>query len=180
VTHNQGKVREVRAALETIGWELEHVDLEYEEIQADTLEEVARKSISVVAGQLKRPCLLEDAGLFVDALHGFPGVYSAYVLRSIGCEGLLRLMQGQPNRSARFRSMMAYWPGEGEPLLFSGASEGLIAEEIRGGGGFGFDPVFISTELEGGVTFAEVDTATKNTVNHRARSLTKLIGHLSS
>jgi len=178
VTHNEAKVREVRTELAQIGWELEHIPMEYEELQADTLEEVALASIRRVVVELDRAVMLEDAGLFVDVLGGFPGVYSSYVLGTIGWNGLLRLMKDQDSRQARFRSVIAYWPGNGDPVLFEGYCPGTIAHEGKGEEGFGFDPVFVPDEIPGDRSFAQMSLEEKNSVNHRTQSLRKLIAYL--
>ncbi len=94
VTSNKGKYAEAQA----IFGDLVQRDIGYAEIQADTLEEVALYGMIEVAARLQGPVMLEDAGLFVEALHGFPGVYSAYVQKTIGNAGILRLMEGQENR----------------------------------------------------------------------------------
>jgi len=104
VTSNKGKQAEARA----IFGDLVQKDIGYTEIQADTLDEVAAYGIKEVAARLDSPVMIEDAGLFVEALGGFPGVYSAYVQRTIGNAGILRLMEGEENRNAHFKSVVAY------------------------------------------------------------------------
>jgi len=99
VTSNKGKFLEANA----IFGDLIQKDIGYTEIQADTLEEVAAFGMREVAERLQGPVMLEDAGLFVEALSGFPGVYSAYVQKTIGNRGILRLMEGVENRRAYFR-----------------------------------------------------------------------------
>ena len=90
VTSNKGKFAEAQVIFD----DLVQRDIGYTEIQADTLEEVASFGIKEVRERLPGPVMLEDAGLFVEALRGFPGVYSAYVQKTIGNNGILRLMEG--------------------------------------------------------------------------------------
>jgi XTP/dITP diphosphohydrolase len=166
VTSNKGKYAEVQA----IFGEVEQRDIGYAEIQADTLEEVALYGMLEVAARLHGPVMLEDAGLFVDALQGFPGVYSAYVQKTIGNAGILRLMEGQKNRSAYFKSVVAYAEPGMETVLFSGEVHGQIGFEARGKKGFGYDPIFYVGEM----SLAEMDLEKKNQISHRAASMRAL------
>ena len=174
VTSNEGKAREFSQALEGLPWTIERVDMAYEEVQADTLEEVALASAASVlaGGTVAPPFVLEDAGLFVEALRGFPGVYSAYVFRTLGCEGVLRLLEGAADRRARFESCLALCLGPGEIELMAGTCKGTVPGETRGSGGFGFDPIFVP---EGeGRTFAEMSIEEKGALSHRGRALARL------
>jgi XTP/dITP diphosphohydrolase len=117
---------------------------------------------------------VEDAGLFVDALKGFPGPYAAYVYKTISNPGLLKLMENVKDRKATFRSVMAYYDGQSEPVCFEGEASGRIAyDEIWGNlkTGFGFDPIF---QPEGSKkTFAEMTIEEKNGFSHRANAIRK-------
>lgn len=143
--------------------------------------ESAREAYAHVGG----PVLVEDSGLFVDDLAGFPGPYSAFVEDTIGIEGVADLAAGSP---ATFRSVIAYCDGddfardpptidrgEGHTVVagvdapvavLAGTVSGTIVRP-RGDGGFGYDPIF---EYEG-ETFAERSTEAKNAVSHRGRAL---------
>lgn len=174
VTHNEGKAREFSHALMGIPWRVVREAREYQEVQADTLDEVAESSARwlMAQGTVPPPFVLEDAGLFVDGLSGFPGVYSAYVYRTVGCAGLLRLMEGREDRSARFESRVALVLADGELEIVAGTCHGTLATEERGTGGFGFDPVFVP---EGEVlTFAEMPLGEKGRMSHRGRALARL------
>jgi XTP/dITP diphosphohydrolase len=166
VTSNKGKFAEARAILE----DLVQRDIGYAEIQADTLEEVALYGMKEVRGRLEEPVMLEDAGLFVQALHGFPGVYSAYAQKTIGNSGILRLMEGQENRSAYFKSVVAYAEPGMETVMFSGEVHGQIGIEARGNKGFGYDPIFYVED----VSLAEMELEKKNQISHRAKSMRAL------
>jgi XTP/dITP diphosphohydrolase len=121
--------------------------------------------------------MIEDAGLFVNALSDFPGVYSKFVFTSIGCEGVLRLLVPCEDRSAHFEAVVAYCEKGGEPQIFKGRVDGEIAGEPRGENGFGYDPIFIPEGEKR--TFAEMKTQEKNQFSHRARALEKLAEFLS-
>ncbi|ASJ01934.1 non-canonical purine NTP pyrophosphatase [Thermococcus profundus] len=167
VTSNPGKVEEARKYFKPLGVEVYQLRLPYPEIQADTLEEVAEYGAKWLSERVDGPFFLDDSGLFIDHLKGFPGVYSAYVYKTLGIDGILKLMEGAGNRGAHFRSVIAYW--DGELHLFTGRVDGEITLEPRGSGGFGFDPVFKPVGFNR--TFAEMTTEEKNRISHRGLAL---------
>jgi XTP/dITP diphosphohydrolase len=175
-TGNEGKLSEARQQLEPLGFEIDAYGGGYPEIQADTLEAVARFGLETLAGEVPEPFLLEDAGLFVDALEGFPGVYSSYVFGTLGNEGILSLLADADDPSARFRSVIGFRV-DGEEHTFVGEVEGTITEQARGSGGFGFDPIFQAREAER--TFAEMSPEEKIELSHRSRALARLREHLA-
>lgn len=176
VTHNPGKVREFRAALSGAPVEIHHLDRTYHELQADTLEEVASFGLQELASEVEGDFCLEDSGLFIDALHGFPGVYSAYVLQTVGLNGVLKLLKGAEDRRARFASVVAL-SAHGETHLFRGEAHGMIARAPKGSGGFGYDPIFVP---EGSaLTFGAMPLAGKLAMSHRGRALGKLAEFLA-
>ncbi len=164
-TSNKNKVLEASKLLEPLGIKPDQLRLPYPEIQADTLEEVARFGLKFL--KKNRPLILEDAGLFIDSLSGFPGVYSAYVFKTIGNEGILRLLEGK-KRNAIFRSVIGLIERGGKISLFPGVCRGMIAEEARGECGFGYDPLFIPEGSK--KRFAEMETEEKNRFSHRGKS----------
>ena len=139
--------------------------MEYLEPQGNDLIEIARKSAELLAEKIKEPFFIEDSGLFIEALNGFPGPYSSYVSKTIGNEGILKVMKGVKNRKAFFKAVIAYFDGK-NVHIFSGRVDGEISNEMRGCGGFGFDPIF----LYNGKTFAEMGEE-KNKVSHRRKAL---------
>lgn len=153
---------------------MKHVDMEYLEIQSDTVEEVARRGAKEACNMTGAPCFVEDSGLFIQALRGFPGPYSNFVFRTIGNQGILKLMAGETMRRARFMSAVGYCEPGGGPLAFTGSVEGRIAEEIRGSHGFGYDPIFIPEEGDGR-TFGEMAMEEKNLLSHRGRAIKRFL-----
>jgi len=145
------------------------------EIQSDNLEEIAKTSVVDAFKRCNLPLIVEDAGLFTDALNGFPGPYSAYAYKTVGNKGLLKLMENIENRKARFHSVIAYYSAElKSPICFKGEAFGEITEEERKGkreSGFGFDPIF--KPVESNKTFAEMTIMEKNKHSHRAKALRK-------
>jgi len=166
VTTNAGKVREARAYLGDVIPDLEAWDYDYPELQADDPAVIAAHGArdAFAAGD-GSPVFVEDSGLFVDGLGGFPGPYSAYVYDTIGLDGVWRLAEALDDRAAAFRSVVGYCDGETE-RTFEGVVRGTVVAP-RGEGGFGYDPLF---EYDGR-TFAELSTAEKNAVSHRGRAL---------
>lgn len=154
---------------------LVHADRAYPEIQADRLEKVVRFAATVLDDQIRGNYVIDDSGLFVDALGGFPGVYSAYVYKRLGCGGLLKLMDGLPARGATFETVFLLRQG-GAHEVFHGETRGTLADAPRGTGGFGFDPIFVPDGASR--TYAEMSLAEKNTVSHRGRAVAALLAHL--
>ena len=144
------------------------------EIQNDSLAEIAQASVRDAFNRCHLPVIVEDAGLFVDALKGFPGPYAAYVYKTISNPGMLKLMENVDDRKATFRSAIAYYDGQSTPVCFEGEAVGRIAyDEIWGDlkTGFGFDPIF---QPEGSkMTFAEMTIEEKNGFSHRANAIQK-------
>lgn len=167
VTHNQGKVREYRKAFEDCGLEMEHVNLEYDEIQTSELESVVRNGLEQLRGKGFTNFLIDDSGIFIDALNGFPGVYSAYGQKTIGNDGILKLMRGVKDRSAVFRCCIGCSIGK-NTVVVTGECRGTILFEARGEGGFGYDPIF---SPDGRRSFAEISVEEKNSISHRGRAV---------
>jgi XTP/dITP diphosphohydrolase len=166
VTTNSGKLREARERLDAI----EGADYDYEEIQSDSLAAIAARGAREAYRELDGddPVIVDDAGLFVEPLDGFPGPYSAYVEETLGIERVARLALAEGGHGAAFRTVVAYADGDAVES-FEGVVEGEIVAP-RGEGGFGYDPIF----EHDGQTFAERSTADKNAVSHRGRALDAL------
>ncbi len=168
-TKNPHKLAEARVVLSPLGLEVKPLDVRKLEIQSDSLAEIARFAAENIRVDVSAPVLVEDAGLFIDALGGFPGPYSAYVYSTIGLRGVLKLMEGVEDRHARFESAVAVRTPEGKVKVFTGVVEGAITREPRGTRGFGFDPIFVPEGYS--KTFAEMPTEEKCRISHRARAL---------
>ena len=171
VTGNAGKFAEIREILESVGIEAIQDKGDYPEIQADDLEPIAAASAKAAADDLGVPVLVDDSGIFIKALNGFPGPYSRFVEDHLGNPRILKLMENEMNRDAYFKTVIAFCEPRNEPITFSGIVEGKIAFEERGNGGFGFDPIFDYN----GKTFGELGIEFKNTISHRRRALDKFL-----
>ncbi len=169
VTTNPNKFEEVSLVLSEYGIPVSRLDMKRLEIQADSVEEIATTSVAQASRSIALPHFVEDAGLFIEALNGFPGPYSAYVHKKLGIAGILTLMQNIHDRRAEFRSSIAASRPGGQPVCFLGVSQGTIVEEARGTHGFGFDPIF-EPDGGGGRTFGEMTVEEKGLYSHRARA----------
>ncbi len=178
VTGNENKRKEVECILSKFGnFVVEKAPyLKKLEVQSDSLEEIARTAIENIARAVKpQPdtyIVVEDDGLFIDALRGFPGPYSAYVYQTIGLDGILKLLEGVEDRRATFRSVLGVLTPSGKIEIIQGSVNGYIAKEKRGTGGFGYDPIFIPEGYD--KTFAEMSLEEKCEVSHRARAFRNL------
>jgi XTP/dITP diphosphohydrolase len=180
-TKNKGKAREIERLLSLS--QIKFLSLEeavvgdyaVEEIYSSYFENALLKA-RAAAKATGLPAIADDSGLEVDVLDGAPGVFSA---RFAGEEGndqknidkLLKLLEGVSleDRTARFRCVaVAYFPEEDVVLAAEGVCDGLILEEKRGTGGFGYDPVFLPEGYH--LTFAEMSLAMKNKISHRSKA----------
>ena len=177
-TRNANKLREIRSVL---GLNESQVKSSFDFPQIpdviedkDTLEGNAIKKAMTIASATGCWALADDSGLEVDALGGAPGVYSAryageHCSYMDNCNKLLFELDGQTNRRARFRTVLALVNLVGEVRTLEGAMDGVITTSMRGSDGFGYDPVFIPEGYE--LTYAELDPDEKNRISHRGRAL---------
>jgi XTP/dITP diphosphohydrolase len=178
-TSNEHKFKEAEEILSKQGITISHFKFSHTEIRSDSLEEIADEAAETAYSQLGKPdavVFVEDTGLFIEALNGFPGTYSAWVQKKIGSEGLLRLMAGEKNRSASFKTCIVAKDSEGTHS-FLGECKGTITENLRGKSGFGYDPIFIPDGES--ATFAE-KICLKNKLSHRFKSLLLFADYLAS
>lgn len=178
-TTSAGKLREISAALAGLGIEL--LDLrdrpvEMPEETGASFEENAALKARAALAATGLPALADDSGLEVDALGGEPGVLSARWENlpddAARNRRLLERLEGRANRSARFVSALALALPDGREHSFRGEAAGWITQRPRGEHGFGYDPLFHSSEL--GKTFAEASREEKGSVSHRGRALAKM------
>jgi len=183
-TQNQGKVRELQELL--TGEDIEVLSLvdipDWEEVEETGKTFAENAALKARAAVLRTGliALADDSGLEVDALDGWPGVYSA---RFAGepkddernNDKLLELLKTVPDdkRMARFRCALVIATPDGEEYLTEGTVEGRILSQRRGKGGFGYDPLFFVPEFAR--TMAELNLAQKNKLSHRAQAFRKVI-----
>ena len=178
-TRNSGKVREIQTALADLPFAvvgLPETDIPDVEETGTTFQENAILKARHYCQFTGEYCLADDSGLEVDALDGEPGVYSARYagLDSTDAsnnEKLLTVLKDVPpsGRTARFRSVLVLAGPDGSLLLVDGVCEGVILDEARGTGGFGYDPLFYMPSQ--GKTMAEMTIEEKNRISHRGNAL---------
>ncbi len=181
-THNQGKVRELRALLEGLPVEvrgLEGFDIPPVVEDGETFLENALKKARTVALATGFTALADDSGLEVEALSWAPGVYSARYAGPSATDAdrnakLLEALAGVPfeRRRARFRCVAVVYHPSFRWFAVEGVCEGYIAEAPKGEYGFGYDPIFYLPEF--GKTMAELPPEVKNKISHRARAMEKV------
>jgi len=175
ITSNPGKVLEYQRAFDKFGIETVHVKMPYDEIQSSDLEEVVRQGLAGLRAAGMSDFIIDDSGLFINCLGGFPGVWSAYVQKTIGNQGVLKLMGGVKDRSAEFRCCIGGCIG-GMDIIVTGICAGVILEKERGAEGFGYDPIF---SHDGGRSFAEIPVDEKNEISHRGSAIKLFVKELS-
>jgi len=167
---NIHKYEEAKKILSEFGINLEFFQTDLMEIQDDSLSEIALKKVLHAYDKCKKPVIVEDDGLFINSLSGFPGPFSAYVFKTIGNNGILKLIGS--NRTAQFRAVIAFCDSNKEPVFFESNVFGEISKNIQGKG-WGYDPIFIPQNQN--KTYAEL--AEKNKLSHRYQSLKKFARH---
>jgi len=177
-TSNEHKFQEARVALKDFGFRLRRLPGKGREIQSEDVGEIAREAALNRFREVGKPLFVEDTGLFVRALNGFPGPYAAFVNGTLGPRSLLVLLGHTSGREAEFVSAAAYCWGPGAVKVFRGRLLGSISRRARGTNGFGFDPVFVP--LHGEKTLAELSMREKAKVSHRSRALKAMGSWLSS
>lgn len=143
VTGNKYKLYTAKKFLEPYGINVIGKKIECLEIQADTIEEVAKFSSKYACEQLKCPVLKNDMGLVIPSLNGFPSVYTHYADDTIGEDGILKLMQNIENREAYFLECLAYTEPGKETKVFYSKTEGKIDVSKSGQYGWSWDRIFI-------------------------------------
>ncbi len=189
-THNEYKALEIQAILSHDYRVLSLDDVKFQDPvpeNQNSLEGNASQKAWYVHNRLRKDCFADDTGLEVECLDGTPGVYSARYAdltndrktdepaSEANIRKLLAQMQGETNRKARFRTIIALIL-EGKEYIFEGLIEGVILEERMGSGGFGYDPVFLPSGYTD--TFAEMSLEQKNIISHRALAVLKLVTFL--
>lgn len=183
-TNNKDKLKEIKEILKDTDINIlsknDFADFPEIEETGRTLEENALLKAFAVYEKYHLPCLADDTGLEVDCLGGEPGVYSsryagAHASYADNCRKLLSVIALEPrdNRSARFRTVVAFVDRSGRAQTTSGTIEGEIIDRKRGENGFGYDPIFFVPSK--GKTLAELPVEEKNRISHRHDALLKML-----
>jgi len=166
VSSNEEKYNEAKKILAEFGIELGFFQTELVEIQDDSLAKIAVQKALNAYDKCKKPVVIEDDGLFIESLSGFPGPYSSYIFNTIGNNGILKLIGS--NRTAQFRAVIAFCDSNKKPVFFESNVFGEISKNIQGKG-WGYDPIFVPENQN--KTYAELDN--KNKLSHRYEALKK-------
>lgn len=143
ITTNKFKVLVAQKNLTPLGIQVEAKSIDCPEIQADTIEEVAKFSSKYASDFLEDNTLKNDSGIVIPALNGFPSAYSKYAEQTLGMDGILKLMDGVENREAYFLEVLAYTEYGKEPVTFVSKTEGTLAKTQSGEFGWSWDFIFI-------------------------------------
>ena len=180
-SQNQGKIKEVKAIFEPLGFEVQPLPQDFPEIEENgsTFEENAMIKAETVCKATGLPVIADDSGLVVDALDGFPGIHSArwagpgvsaHEKNQLLLEKMISVPEDQ--RGAEFVCAAVCVFPDGKHLTVRGQCRGTILSEEHGDGGFGYDPIFCVPKY--GCTFGELSQDVKNSISHRARAFTAL------
>ena len=165
VSSNIHKYQEAKKILDSFGINLGFFKSNLEEIQSNSIKDIALNKAKNAFSKCKKPLIVEDDGLFINSLRGFPGPYSSYVFKTIGNKGIFDLLK--QNRTAKFISVIVYCD-EKTLKSFNDKLDGTVSKNQKGKG-WGDDPIFIPKNSK--TTFAELNN--KNELSHRYKALKK-------
>jgi XTP/dITP diphosphohydrolase len=168
VSSNTHKFTEAERILSNLGLEINLFKTTLEEIQSNSLSEIAKRKALDAYSKVQKPVIIEDDGLFIDSLDGFPGPYSSYAYDTIGNKGIIRLLENSESRNAKFVAIIAYCNGVDDVQLFESSIPGKISLSIEKGG-WGYDPIFIPD----GESKTYANVSDKDKFSHRSASLKK-------
>ena len=165
VSSNNHKYNEAQKILGSFGIKLGFFKSNLEEIQSNSIKDIAVVKAQDAFSKCKKPLIIEDDGLFIDSLNGFPGPYSSYVFKTIGNEGILDILKQK--RTAKFISVITYCDKK-TLQSFTAKLDGTISKKQKGNG-LGYDPIFVPKNMK--KTFAQLHD--KNELSHRYKALKK-------
>lgn len=167
VTHSKEKFGEAKHILKK---QVEMIDLDIIEIQSNDIEEVAKDKAEKAYEKVGKPVIVEDTGLYINALNGFPGTMIRWVIETIGIEGICKLV-GDADRKAYSMTCFCFYDGK-EIKAFTGRTDGRISNVPKGREYFNWDRIFIPQGYD--ITYAEMDLSLKNTMSSRMKALVQL------
>ncbi len=167
VTQNKHKLKELRPLFEEFDVPFETTKHEKFEIRSIDVSAVALEAARLAYKEIGKPVVVDDTGLYIDALSGFPMAYAAFVAETIGIDGILKLMEGVENRTARF-VISAGYADSSQTRTFLGEMKGTISVRESGAEGFGYDPIFVPENYT--KTYAELTFSEKIGISHRTKA----------
>ena len=168
VSSNTHKFTEAQRILSNLGLDISLFKTTLEEIQSNSLSEIATRKALDAYSKVQKPVIIEDDGLFIDSLNGFPGPYSSYTYDTIGNKGIMSLLEKIESRNAKFVAIIAYCNGVDDVKLFESSIPGKISSIIEQGG-WGYDPIFIPD----GESKTYANVSDKDKFSHRSAALKK-------
>ena len=168
MSSNKNKFQEAERILSNLGIQINFFKTTLEEIQSNDLNDIAEQKAINAYDLVQKPVIIEDDGLFIDSLNGFPGPYSSYVYDTIGNKGIMNLLENSEVRDAKFVSIIAYCEDNHGVKLFESSIPGKISSTIENGG-WGYDPIFIPD----GESKTYANVSDKDKFSHRSAALTK-------
>ncbi|MBI4448034.1 RdgB/HAM1 family non-canonical purine NTP pyrophosphatase [Candidatus Woesearchaeota archaeon] len=176
-TSNYDKFEEAKKILEKYGINLLKSDIEVIEKKLPTEKETAIDKALTAMQRLQKSLIAEDTGIYFEAFQNFPGVNASFIFKTIGYEGVLRLLEGK-NRKAFFRTTIAYYEPNGKIVNFQGTCNGEIATKPSKEISFDYDTIFIPEGHK--KTFSELTKEEKAKISHRAQALEKFAKWLTN
>ena len=165
---NENKFQEAERILANLGMQINLFKTTLEEIQSNNLNDIAEKKAINAYDLIQKPVIIEDDGLFINSLNGFPGPYSSYAYDTIGNKGIMNLLENSQVRDANFVSIIAYCDSDCDVKLFESSIPGKISSIIEKGG-WVYDPIFIPD----GESKTYANVSDKDKFSHRSAALTK-------
>jgi XTP/dITP diphosphohydrolase len=174
VTTNKHKFEEIDAVLREFGIELEHLDVDYPEDKEKEMKEISLEAAKNLANELNKALFVENTGLYFNAYNNFPGAQPKFVYNSLGFDGILKLLEGV-DRSAYFKTVVAYCEPDGEPISFEGIMTGQISDVVYSGDkdAMPYDHIFIPDNYQKAIV--DINMEEKNSFSQRGKA-TRLFG----
>ena len=147
VTSNKMKINACKEAFKNIDIEISNEELDIPELQCDDVVEVAINKARYAYNKIKKPIIINDCGLVIPSLNGFPGPYTKYVEQTIKEDGIVNLMANKNNREAYYLDILVYMDNK-ETKIFESKTEGSISYQKEGTNGYGYDKIFIPKDKD--------------------------------
>ena len=172
LSSNKEKIKEVKLHLKKFGIDVIGKWVRISENEFETQEQIAKEKSVQAAKMIKKPAIVEDTGLYLQAFPNFPGVHAKFVVNGIGLGGVLKLLEGK-SRKAYFKTVVSYCEPGRKPKIFTGICRGRIAESIRKPvvAKVPYDSIFIANGEKR--TFSQMTKEEKSMYSHRAKSVEK-------
>ncbi len=173
VTGNRNKFEEDKEILAQHGIEIEHIQMDLPELQADP-QEIARHKAKFAAEKAGVACFVDDTALCFNALNGLPGEYIKFFVEKLGLDNLVKLLAGFEDKTAKAMAVIGYCEPGKEPVVFEGVVKGTIVAQR--GKRFAWDPIFVPEGFS--QTYAEMPVSEKNKISHRKKAVDKFAEYL--